>query len=402
MPTANILVADDAAEVRDLVTQYLTDLGYRVKTAYDGERAIAFISKQPFELVITDLQMPRADGLEVLQAAKARDPNTEVVILTGNPTLESAIGALREGAYDYLTKPVENLDVLRHVVESALGHRSLVLENQRLMEELRALNASLSSRVTQQTGQLRDAYQQLQSLDQMKAQFVSVTSHELRTPLAQLFFTADLVRGQLEENSIAGAQAHLADLVSQGQRLRRLIDNLLDFSQMDRNEFELAVGECHLPALVNSTVELWRMRIEKKRLQLEISMPERDIVLNADSSRLQHALGQLLDNAIKFTLPGGRIVVGAHGPMRAPWPEAGPSFFVVMAVADSGVGIPPEKQQAIFKAFTQVDMSDQRKFGGLGMGLTIAARIVSAHGGRIMLKSEPGKGSTFAIWLPIR
>ena len=131
-------------------------------------------------------------------------------------------------------------------------------------------------------------------------------------------------------------------------------------------------------------------------------MPERDIVLNADSSRLQHALGQLLDNAIKFTLPGGRIVVGAHGPTRAPWPEAGPTLFAVMAVADSGVGIPPEKQQAIFRAFTQVDMSDQRKFGGLGMGLTIAARIVSAHGGRIMLKSEPGKGSTFAIWLPVR
>jgi two-component system sensor histidine kinase/response regulator len=88
--------------------------------------------------------------------------------------------------------------------------------------------------------------------------------------------------------------------------------------------------------------------------------------------------------------------------MRPPWQEAGPSLYVVIAVADSGVGIPVEKQQAIFQAFTQVDMSDQRRFGGLGMGLTIASRIVTAHGGRIMLKSEPGQGSTFAMWLPVQ
>ncbi len=402
MLSESILVADDAAGVRDLLAQYLKDLGYRVKTAADGERAVALIGAQPFELVITDLQMPRIDGLGVLQAARARDPDTKVVILTGNPTLESAIEALREGAYDYLLKPVENLDILHHVVESALGHRRLTLENRRLMEELRALNASLTNRVAQQTQQLREAYEQLQGLDRMKAQFVSVTSHELRTPLTQLFITADLLRSQLDQGSTASAQPYLAEIVSQGQRLQRLIENLLDFSQMDRNEFELALGECHLPALVRSTVNLWRLRIEKKRLHLDISTPERDIVLRADTSRLQHALGQLLDNAIKFTSPNGRIVVGVHGPTHPPWPEAGPTPFTVMAVADSGVGIPAEKQQAIFKAFTQVDMSDQRRFGGLGMGLTIAARIVSAHGGRIMLKSEPGRGSTFAIWLPIR
>jgi signal transduction histidine kinase len=142
--------------------------------------------------------------------------------------------------------------------------------------------------------------------------------------------------------------------------------------------------------------------MEKKRLQVSISLPQNDIILAADGSRLQHALGQLLDNAIKFTSPGGRIVVGAHGPTRSPWPETGQALFAVMAVADTGVGIPPEKQQAIFKAFTQVNMSNERRFGGLGMGLTIAARIVSAHRGRIMLKSEPGMGSTFAIWLPMQ
>lgn len=402
MSITHILIADDSAQVRDLVGEYLQGLGYRVQTAADGERAVALIRAQPFDLVITDLQMPRVDGLGVLHAAKAQDPDMEVVILTGYPTLESAIGALREGAHDYMLKPVENLDILRHVVESALSHRSLVLENHRLVHELQKLNADLTDRVAQQTQQLQQAYEQLKDLEQMKARFVSVTSHELRTPLAQLFLTTDVLRGRLDENSIQGAKACLTELASQSQRLKRLVDNLLDFSQMDRDEFELELGPCHLPALVRATVELWRARVEEKGLGLQISMPEQDILLTADTARLQHALGQLLDNAVKFTPEGGRIVVGVHEPVRPPWQEASPSLYVVIAVADSGVGIPAEKQQAIFQAFTQADMSDQRRFGGLGMGLTITSRIVAAHGGRIMLQSEPGQGSTFTIWLPVR
>ncbi len=196
--------------------------------------------------------------------------------------------------------------------------------------------------------------------------------------------------------------AYLTAITAQSHRLQRLIDNLLDFSLMERDEFELACGECHLAALARATVEMWRERIEQKQLRLDLSVPEHDIIIQADSSRLQNALDQLLENAFKFTPEGGRILVGLHGPARAPWEGASQSLFAVMAVADSGAGIPAEKQQAIFEAFTQADMSDRRRFGGLGIGLTIASRIVNAHGGRITLKSEPGQGSLFAMWLPMR
>jgi len=402
MAGESILVADDSGDVRGLLSQYLKGLGYSVQTAADGEKAIALIGTCQFALVITDLQMPRRDGIDVLRAAKRRDPDTEVVILTGNPTTESAIDALREGAYNYLLKPVENLDELRYAVEGALAHRSLVLENRRLVAELRALNASLESRVAQQTQQLREAYEQLQSLDRLKAQFVSVTSHELRTPLAQMFLIADLLRDRIHTRELHDVELYLDQLVTQGQRLQRLIDNLLDFSLMERDEFELALGKCSLLDLVRTVAEVWRPRIEDKKLKLELALPQRDVVITADAPRLQNALGQLLDNAIKFTPSGGRILIGLHGAARAPWPEAGQTPFAVIAVADSGVGIPSDKQQAIFQAFTQADMSDRRRFGGLGIGLKIAARIVAAHGGRITLKSEPDKGSLFTIWLPMQ
>jgi len=402
MPGENILIADDSADIRNLLADYLRGLGYRVQTASDGEKAAALIGAQPFELVITDFQMPRLDGLGVLQAAKTHDLDIEVVILTGHPTAESAIGALRKGAYDYLLKPVENLDEVGHIVENALTQRRLTLENRRLVEELRVLNVNLANRVALRTQQLRQAYEQLQSLHQMKAQFVSVTSHELRTPLTQILLTADLLKDQINRRSLSGAEVYLREMVLQSQRLQRLIDNLLDFSLMERNEFKLNLGECHLPAMVRSTAELWRPRIEAKRLDLGLAVPDRDIALIADEPRLQNALGQLLENALKFTHPGGRIMVGVHGPTRAPWTEAASSPFAVIAVIDSGIGIPADQQQAIFESFTQVDMSDQRRYGGLGVGLTITARIVAAHGGRITLKSQPGKGSTFAMWLPMR
>jgi signal transduction histidine kinase len=403
MSGENILVADDSAQVRSFLAEYLRGLGYRVQTAADGQQAATHINThaERFALVISDLQMPFLDGLGVLHAAKTHDPDTEVIILTGNPTLESAIGALREGAHDYLLKPVENLDELRLVVERALMHRHLVLENRRLTEELRALNADLESRVEQQTHQLRLAYTRLQSLDEMKAQFVSVTSHELRTPLAQLFLATDLLADRIRHHSLKDADMYLEAITAQSRRLQRLIDNLLDFSLMERGEFELARAECNLTALARAAIQMWRERIEHKQLRLDISTPDRDIIIHADAPRLQTALDQLLDNACKFTPPGGRVLVGLHGPAHAPWSEAGQSPFAVMAVADSGVGIPAEKQQAIFEAFTQADMSDRRRFDGLGIGLTIASRIVCAHGGRITLKSEPGQGSLLAMWLPM-
>jgi signal transduction histidine kinase len=208
----------------------------------------------------------------------------------------------------------------------------------------------------------------------------------------------DLIR----RHSLAEAETYLGAITTQSQRLQRLIDNLFDFSLIERGELELARGECHLALLVSATAEMWRERIEQRQMRLDVSMPERDIVTYADAPRLQNALGQLLDNALKFTPQGGRILLGLHGPARAPWDGASQSPFAVIAVADSGVGIPAEKQPDIFQAFTQADMSDRRRFGGIGIGLTIAARIVNAHGGRITLRSEPGLGSVFTMWLPMR
>ena len=154
-----------------------------------------------------------------------------------------------------------------------------------------------------------------------------------------------------------------------------------------------------LISLIREVTELYLARAQNKGVKLQAVMPKSDLLVDADSARLSNALGQLVDNAIKFTDAGGRVVIGAHGPIR--FPGGGQQPYAVLGVADSGIGIPVERQKALFKAFTQADMSDRRRFEGIGLGLALANRILKAHSGHITLKSEAGRGSTFALWIPM-
>jgi signal transduction histidine kinase len=177
-----------------------------------------------------------------------------------------------------------------------------------------------------------------------------------------------------------------------------MVENLLDFSLLERGELQLERSRIGVIGVMQEVADVYQPRAQGKGVALHIVPPKTALHVDADPARLSNALGQLVDNAIKFTDKGGRIVIGAHGPVSAP---GGQQTFSVIAVADSGVGIPADRQRALFKAFMQIDMSDRRRFEGIGLGLALANRIVKAHGGQITLKSEPGRGSTFAIWLPV-
>ena len=137
MGTETILVVDDDEDILELIERHLSNRGYEVLTAYDGEQAISLLDQLKFDLVITDLKMPKFDGMEVLRKAKEKDPNIEVVILTGHGTMDSVIEALRDGgAFDYLQKPLHNIKQLSFVTKKALERKRLRLENQKLLEGL--------------------------------------------------------------------------------------------------------------------------------------------------------------------------------------------------------------------------------------------------------------------------
>lgn len=148
MGAETILVVDDDEDILELIERHLSNRGYEVLTAYDGEQAISLLDKLKFDLIITDLKMPKFDGMEVMRRAKEKDPNTEVVILTGHGTVDTVVEALRDGgAFDYLQKPLHNIKQLSFVTKKALERKRLRLENHKLLEEQNDTNSRLRDKL---------------------------------------------------------------------------------------------------------------------------------------------------------------------------------------------------------------------------------------------------------------
>ena len=164
MGAETILVVDDDEDILDLIERHLSNRGYEVLTAYDGEQAISLLDKLTFDLVITDLKMPKFDGMEVLRRAKENDPNIEVVILTGHGTMDSVVEALRDGgAFNYLQKPLHNIKQLSFVTKKALERKRLRLENQKLLEALNETNSRLREKLTRVSKDLTGVVQLISS-----------------------------------------------------------------------------------------------------------------------------------------------------------------------------------------------------------------------------------------------
>jgi signal transduction histidine kinase len=399
MTTKRVLVADDSEAIREMLGSFLAGLGYHTDLAADGEAAINLFKAHPYDVVICDLQMPIVEGLGVMAQLKALDPNVQVIILTGHATLETAIEALRLGAYEYQFKPVEDMEIFSRLVERAYDHRRVLRENKQLLAKLQEANAHLENEVNLRTRELRTANESLRNLDRLKNDFLSIVSHELRTPLAVIALEAQMLSGGMQFSPEKLQEVHRALLVN-ARRLQIQIDDLLDFALIERGELELKFTACSINQIVRDVVDLYSARAAEKHLKVTLNLPPTvQLSVVADGPRLRSALMHLVDNAIKFTPEFGTVVVSVHNMVFVPDTDI---LAVAVAVRDTGVGIPAETQQSLFTAFNQADMSTTRRFNGMGMGLALAKRIIEAHGGKITFKSDTGQGSLFALWIPVQ
>jgi signal transduction histidine kinase len=399
MTNQRVLVADDSEAIREMLGSFLANLGYHTDLADDGQSAVNLFKAHPYGVIICDLQMPRLDGLGVLAEIKAIDPDAQVIILTGHATMETAIQALRLGAYEYQFKPVEDMELFARTVERAFRHRGLLLENRQLLVQLQEANAHLESEVEKRTTELKIAYESLRNLDRLKNDFVSIVSHELRTPLAVITLEAQMLASGMQFPPEKQREIHQALLVN-ARRLQIQIDDLLDFALIERGELELKFTACSINQIVRDVVDLYSARAAEKQLKMTLNLPPTaQLSVVADGPRLRSALMHVVDNAVKFTAANGAVTVSVHSMVFVPDTSV-PAIAV--SVRDTGIGIPSDTQQKLFSAFNQADMSTTRRFGGMGMGLALAQRIVEAHGGRITFKSEAGEGSLFALWVPVR
>jgi signal transduction histidine kinase/ActR/RegA family two-component response regulator len=256
------------------------------------------------------------------------------------------------------------LGVDRALVEDLAGRAAIALDNARL-------------------------YRDIQEADRRKDEFLAMLAHELRNPLAPVRSAVEILR------RIGPEQPELQwarDMIDrQVQHIVRLVDDLLDVSRITRGVIHLRPAPVDVAGALARAVELARPLVDSRQHEVTVTLPERPLWVVADPTRLEQVLNNLLNNAAKYTPPGGRLALAA----RAEGDE------VVFSVRDSGAGIPPDMLDRVFEPFVQVDRSLDRTQGGLGIGLTLVRRLVELQGGTVRAQSEgPGKGSEFTFRLP--
>ena len=234
---------------------------------------------------------------------------------------------------------------------------------------------------------LRKAYENLRRLEQLKSDIIANVSHELRTPITIAKGYIELAREEKDERA---RRELLNTAVKALVRLNDIVDDLISVADIARGKFRLNPRRIRLGEVVRRAVEEKQESARARDLKLELQL-ECDVSMFADPAKLQRVLLNLIDNAIKFNRPGGRVTVRVECRERE----------VLFSVSDTGIGIPKEKLKDIFKPLTQLDPSTTRHYGGTGTGLAVAKKVVEMHGGRIWVESTPGKGSTFYFTLPL-
>jgi signal transduction histidine kinase len=387
---ARLLVVDDEENILLTISEVLRLEGHAVETAASGREAASMVEAGDlYDLILTDLHMEDGDGLLLLEEVRRRSPLTITIVLTGFAAVESAIAALRQGAYDYLTKPCI-IDELIHTVSRGIEHRRLMLAEREARAGLEELNRELERRVEERTAELRRVNRELTEANRAKDIFLATLSHELRTPLTPVLGWVNLLRSGGSGDAAMLTQG--LDAIQRNAQLQaRLVDDLLDISRVVSGKLRIDREPVNLSGVVEAAAEIVRADAQARAVELCVELPARPLVVQGAPLRLQQIVWNLLSNAVKFTPKGGRVCARV-------WAEGEDAF---VEVTDTGIGIAPDFLPNVFDRFRQADGSTTRQYGGLGLGLAIVRALAELHGGWVRADSEGlGRGSRFTFGLP--
>jgi signal transduction histidine kinase len=355
-----ILVADDDADIRMSLSERLCWLGHEVVTASDGQAALAAVEAHALDLAFLDVSMPRLNGIEALKLMRKRWPNLPVVVVTAYGTIRLAVEAMKEGAVDFITKPFEQgqIDQTVTTIIERMGQR---MDITRLMGEI---------------------------------------THDVKNLLMPLVAGTDLLADEIDDvfrhfstmEPKRVAQSHTAceEVITMFRNTSRRIQDrmkaIADYAAMTRvsQKFE----PCTIAKIADSVVKSLRTAADQRQVSVTVEGLQDLPIIAGDEARLYSLLYNLVDNAIPEVPPQG--VVSISGGYQSG------DDYVRLRVTDTGKGMPPDIRDQLF-----TNRLVSSKSGGTGLGTKIIKDVVEMHGGRITVESEPGRGTTFDIQLPI-
>jgi signal transduction histidine kinase len=399
---ARLLVVDADEATAGTVAAVLRHEGYHVDVATSLAEAGARLNITGYDVVLTELWQGES-AEDVLALAGRPAPAATVVVLSGYASLESALRALRAGAYGYLVKPVD-VDELRLTVARALERRGLELELAARLQELESAHAKvqnfnmrLQHQVDAATAELRqkiveldETNVQLRESQEQHDRFVAMVAHEMRGPLNPIINYAQLAKRP--DLSAETVERYMDLVIEQAFRLNRLVDDLQTATRLSTGQFALRRELCDLAEAVGELVDQFRATVHERRFLLE--RPASPVTIKADRDRIMQAVRNLVDNAVKYSVEDGAIEI-------AVWKDEQRAYI---RVADYGAGIPEADMKRIFEAFTRLG-ERQDDVAGTGLGLYITRGIVAAHHGELAVRnragSERASGAIFVIALPL-
>jgi two-component system sensor histidine kinase/response regulator len=357
---------------------------YQILTASSAEEALALMAQHSVQLVISDQQMPRITGLQLLQVIKHTYPETIRMIVTGYSDLEVVIAAFNEvGIFHYALKPWDN-QALQMAINNALDKYELTAQNQQLIQTLSEVNISLEQKVIERT-------QELVASNQLKDKLFSIVSHDLRNPLLTLSAFMELYLTQPDAFTPQENRQLLADMQASVGGITEMLNNLLQWSQNQLHQREPVLTSHSIQATLDDLLVAYHLSAHQKCLLLETRWPEEELFLLTDSDLLRGIFRNLISNAIKFTPAGGRIVIEAIRHHQQ----------VLLSVTDTGVGISEANLGKLLSRRELMSTRGTANEKGTGLGLTLCQDYLEKLGSVLQIESLPGQGTSFRFYLPV-
>jgi two-component system, sensor histidine kinase and response regulator len=362
--TGRILIVDDQESNRLLLKDLLEVQGHDVLEATGGAEALQQVADAAPDVVLLDVTMPGMDGFEVCRRLKADRATAAIPVLlvTALNQRDQRLFGIGAGANDYITKPIDRSDLSLRV-RNAVRMRQLYVE-------------------------LEQNYRRLEKLELLRDGLVHMIVHDLRSPLTGIRAYLDLVlmgRERLDPD-LAGSIDEARKVATE---MTNMVSDLLDVNRLEAGKLPLEVGSVDIGTVITEALASVNGAGERVHTKLDV-LPERTRVV-CDADVIRRVVANLVANAVRYTPATGQIQVELHGD----------GTQVRIAVSDSGPGVAPELQESIFEKFGQADLSALGGRRGTGLGLTFCKYAVEAHGGRIGVSSEVGRGSTFWFDLPV-